>query len=398
MNTQQRATAFAGAPALALTACDVVPTGPADIAPSFSLAPGVTLSLSSTTLAPGDTFTAEIAWTGGDWVCGVLAQYTAAEGWELLTATRGTGRGSPLTLELTEPSGFTPGPGLVRFSAIKIPGSRNCQRWLPFVQPGDSTLPQAPASFHFPTVAVTKVGLNQPPVADAGADQTVFVGDAAMLDGRASSDPDAGDVLSYAWSISAVPPGSVATLAGANTATPSLTPDQPGDYTVELVVNDGTVDSPLNPVTVTAETAGSATERILSELRLLVAQAPGAPWASKLSDAIAKAEVALEELAKDPPDDQAAAGNLEGSVGEVEAAQGEGLDAAVGASIMDGLARAVRHLAITAIEDAVGRGGNSDKIATARDSLAEGEALRASGAFKDAVNKYKDAISNAEGA
>lgn len=41
-------------------------------------------------------------------------------------------------------------------------------------------------------------GRNQPPVADAGADQTVAGGDRVTLDGSASHDPD-GSIASYSW-------------------------------------------------------------------------------------------------------------------------------------------------------------------------------------------------------
>ena len=47
---------------------------------------------------------------------------------------------------------------------------------------------------------------NQPPSADAGADQTVDAGDTVMLDGSGSSDPD-GTVAGYQWMQSAGPDG-----------------------------------------------------------------------------------------------------------------------------------------------------------------------------------------------
>ena len=43
-------------------------------------------------------------------------------------------------------------------------------------------------------------------------------------------------------------------------------------------------------------------------------------------------------------------------------------------------------------------GGDSDKIADAILARADGDALSASPTYKDAVNKYKDAVSIAEGA
>ena len=97
--------------------------------------------------------------------------------------------------------------------------------------------------------------VNSAPVANAGPDQTVAVGDSVTLNGNASTDVD-GDSLTYSWTFISRPPGSTATLSGANTVTPSFTADQEGDYVVQLIVNDGTVDS--LPDTVTISTLNSA--------------------------------------------------------------------------------------------------------------------------------------------
>ncbi len=99
-------------------------------------------------------------------------------------------------------------------------------------------------------IQVSDAGVNIPPVAEAGVPRTVDVGQAIMLDGGASADGD-GDALSYAWILSA-PAGSTATLAGAATATPSLTPDMAGVYTATLIVNDGQDDSAPDSVAITA--------------------------------------------------------------------------------------------------------------------------------------------------
>jgi hypothetical protein len=50
---------------------------------------------------------------------------------------------------------------------------------------------------------------NLPPLADAGPDQTVLVGQTATLDGSHSTDAD-GDPLTYRWTILSRPPGSSA--------------------------------------------------------------------------------------------------------------------------------------------------------------------------------------------
>ena len=60
--------------------------------------------------------------------------------------------------------------------------------------------------------------------------------------------------LTFSWSLSR-PQGSNATLTGANTATPSFTPDKLGNYVAQLMVNDGALDSA--PDTVTISTTNS---------------------------------------------------------------------------------------------------------------------------------------------
>ncbi len=97
---------------------------------------------------------------------------------------------------------------------------------------------------------------NSAPVADAGTDQTAFFGDTVTLNGSASSDVD-GDGLTYSWSFTtSVPLGSGAILTGSTTVTPTFDIDVWGDYEVQLIVNDGTVDSV--PATVTISTINSA--------------------------------------------------------------------------------------------------------------------------------------------
>jgi hypothetical protein len=84
--------------------------------------------------------------------------------------------------------------------------------------------------------AVVKITSNQPPIAEAGPDQTVAVGAGCMaavaLDGSGSSDPD-GDSLTYTWTWE----GGSATGASPSIQLPL------GAFAITLVVNDGAMDS-----------------------------------------------------------------------------------------------------------------------------------------------------------
>lgn len=89
---------------------------------------------------------------------------------------------------------------------------------------------------------------NRAPTAVPGANQTVRTGALVQLDGRASYDLD-GDLLRFRWTLTP-PTGSAAVLDSASYVKPSFSADRPGRYRVELVVNDGNVDSVVKDVTV----------------------------------------------------------------------------------------------------------------------------------------------------
>ena len=93
---------------------------------------------------------------------------------------------------------------------------------------------------------------NSRPIANAGPDRTVPLGTLVTLDGRQSSDPD-GDTLGYRWQLLAEPDGSGAVLVEATTSTPRFLVDVPGSYLVQLIVNDGSLDSPPDTVVITTE-------------------------------------------------------------------------------------------------------------------------------------------------
>ncbi|MGH8547581.1 MAG: putative Ig domain-containing protein [Methylococcales bacterium] len=90
---------------------------------------------------------------------------------------------------------------------------------------------------------------NSRPVADAGADQNALVGDTVTLDGSASSDAD-GDALTFHWSLLSVPAGSTAVPSDPNAVRPTFHAALAGTYIAQLIVNDGTVDSAPDTVTI----------------------------------------------------------------------------------------------------------------------------------------------------
>ncbi len=108
----------------------------------------------------------------------------------------------------------------------------------------DGTVDSAPDS-------VTISTANVAPVANAGPDQPSVAPGPVTLDGSASSDAN-GDPLTYSWTFTSIPGGSAAVLTSPNTVSPTFTVDLAGSYVVQLIVNDGTVDSAPSTVTITS--------------------------------------------------------------------------------------------------------------------------------------------------
>lgn len=99
---------------------------------------------------------------------------------------------------------------------------------------------------------------DQPPIASAGTDLTVPVGQIATLSGSAS-DPD-DDPLSIRWDVVAKPSNSRISsfsIAGADTASPTFTPDVSGQFRFRITVSaNGLTASDDVVVTATAASSG----------------------------------------------------------------------------------------------------------------------------------------------
>ena len=97
-------------------------------------------------------------------------------------------------------------------------------------------------------VVIRVLTLNNAPVADAGDDSLVCVGETVTLSAAASYDAD-GDTLTYAWTQTS---GASVDLAGANTVSPSFTPTTSGVLIFTVKVSDGQAVSEAG-VTVTVD-------------------------------------------------------------------------------------------------------------------------------------------------
>lgn len=97
---------------------------------------------------------------------------------------------------------------------------------------------------------------NQPPVANAGAAQSVVGGGSVRLSAAGSFDPEGG-ALTYAWRItSPLPDSGAPRLLDATTATPTFVAGAAGEFALALLVTDalGATATATTKVTVTAPT------------------------------------------------------------------------------------------------------------------------------------------------
>jgi hypothetical protein len=253
----------------------------------------------------------------------------------------------------------------------------------------------------FATVHVTVTAVNDPPVAGDDSiellESSVLTFETRANDSRGPAN-ESGQTLGRPTITS--PPAHGAVLVNADGTiryTPTSAYAGPDSFEYEVCDNgttNGSPDAQCDRATVSATVTSVA-----DEVEDLVEANPGTPLADKVEDALVKLEKAEEKLAQTPPDRQGALGEYEGAVGELEAAVKDGLlTPAQGNALMNSICGTARKLAEDAIAAAVARNGNAGKITEARQRLTQGDTFRAAGRFKDAIARYKDAVSKAEGA
>ncbi|HBJ87353.1 MAG TPA: hypothetical protein DDZ88_26550 [Verrucomicrobiales bacterium] len=172
-------------------------------------------------------------------------------------ALDGTGSSDPENDPLTYAWTQVPGG-----TAVTLTGANTASPTFtaPVVAPGGETLSfdltvTANGKTSTDTVSVTVVNVNHPPVADAGADQSIAEGSPVALDGSASFDIDS-DVFTHAWTQVS---GPAVTLTGADTSGPTFTAPYAGTggatgvvatLVFELLVDDGyPADAPASGYT-----------------------------------------------------------------------------------------------------------------------------------------------------
>lgn len=139
--------------------------------------------------------------------------------------------------------------GVIAFSTADVAGTYVAQLVV-----NDGLVDSAPS-----LITITAGGAaNTPPVANAGIAQAVNAGAEVHLSGAGSTDVD-GDPLTYHWLLINAPDHSGAQLSSLTAVNPTFTPDLPGAYIVQLIVNDGKIDSDPATVVITASTQTTGT-------------------------------------------------------------------------------------------------------------------------------------------
>jgi len=153
--------------------------------------------------------------------------------------------GNTLTYQWTVPTGITLSSTTVSKPGFTAPEVMQDTQYKLTLKVNDGSV-DSPAD----EVVVTIKQVNKAPLANAGAAQTAKEGATVTLDASASTDADE-DKLTYKWTAPAEVTLSSATMSSPTFVAPKVT--VPTEFTFALTVNDGTVDSKEEKVTITVQ-------------------------------------------------------------------------------------------------------------------------------------------------
>ena len=157
----------------------------------------------------------------------------------------------------------------------------------------------------------------------------------------------------------------------------------------------------LSPATVAAQPTTLNVvrdlDRIAADLDGIVRANAGRPLADKVEDSAAKVRSAIAKLRLAPPDRQGGLGDLEGATGDLEAAVKDRLlRGSAGNNLLNRMAGVARQVAVQAIAQRGRDPRNRPRIAEADQAVTAGDRERNASRYKNAVARYKDALSKAE--
>ena len=89
--------------------------------------------------------------------------------------------------------------------------------------------------FLIPALALAQ---NNPPVVNAGPDQTIYLGDSITLHGTAT-DPNGDPIVYWQWEVLSAPGRSTYSLQNADGADATFTANTTGNYVLTLIASDG---------------------------------------------------------------------------------------------------------------------------------------------------------------
>lgn len=133
---------------------------------------------------------------------------------------------------------------------IKLEETDNGKKLLKILN--DSTYSLLPNGLKY-DLNITVSAQNSEPVANAGTDQNVYTSALVTLNASESMDVNH-DPITYTWSVTSKPDGSSAGLSDTSIMNPTFSADIDGDYVFKLIVNDGSLDSLEDSVTINSST------------------------------------------------------------------------------------------------------------------------------------------------